>query len=109
MLSSGTYLVELSSDAQAVLADNAIDIIRELQREGIDVRRGALPEKVPSEEGGKEILLVLLAGSVSAYVIASAVTKILDSLGRNKKYLATRQILSSVLDEAGNPVKDFSW
>ena len=59
---------------------------------------------MPPSEGGKEILLTLVAVGLTAPLVASAIVKVLDSLSRNKKYLVSEHVLEPVLDGKGKPV-----
>jgi hypothetical protein len=88
------------------LFDNGVDLVRALQNDGLGVTRGALPTTAaPVGEGGKEVVLTLLAVGLTASLVAAGVAKVLDALGRNRKFLVAEHQLP-VLDCKGQPVKD---
>jgi hypothetical protein len=102
-----TYIISLPPEAQELLVDNGVDLVRALQNEGLGVTRGALPTTAaPVGEGGKEVVLTLLAVGLTASLVAAGVAKVLDALGRNRKFLVAEHQLVPVLDGKGQPVKD---
>jgi hypothetical protein len=100
------YVIDLPQDAQELLADNRVDLVAAMRDDGLEVSRGSLPAGTPATEGGKEVLLTLLAIGLTGSMVASGIAKVLDSLARNKKYLVTEHILLPVLDVFGNIVKN---
>ena len=102
---SRTYVVTLPSAVQAVLAENGVDLAVALRADGLDVKRAALPAGAPAPEG-KDVTLVLAAAGLGAALLSAGIVKILDALGRNKKFLVTEHELVPVLDKKGKPVKD---
>ena len=104
------YILSLPLEAQELLDENGVDVVRALQDEGLAVARGALPAGAMGPgadgDGGKEVVLTLLAVGLTASLIAAGVAKVLDALGRNRKFLVTEHNLVPVLDGYGQPVKD---
>jgi hypothetical protein len=106
MNTSTAYVISLPQEAQELLVDNGVDLVAALRSDGLNVNRGPVPTGVSAFEGGKEVVLTLLAVGLTAPIVASAVAKILDALGRNKKFLVTEHELAPVLDTAGKPIND---
>jgi hypothetical protein len=98
------FVLELPLEAQRLLADNSIDLIKQLRADHLSVRQGGLPPGVPPAEGAKEVVLTILAVGITGSLLAGAVAKILDALGRNKKFVATEHELVPVMDRSGEPV-----
>ncbi len=98
------FVIELPLEAQRLLADNDIDLIRRLRADHFPIRQGGLPPGVPPTEGSKEVILTILAVGITASLLAGAVAKILDALGRNKKFFATEHELVPAMDRSGTPV-----
>jgi hypothetical protein len=101
-------ILDLPMDAQRLLADNGIDLIRALRDSGLEIKRSTPSAAVPHAEGGKEPVLAILAVGVTASLIAAGVAKILDALGRNKKFLVTEYELLPVAGRDGKTVRDAS-
>lgn len=102
-----TYVVTLPSAVQALLAENDVDLATALRADGLEVERAALPTGAPAPEG-KEVVLVLAAAGLGAALLSNGIVKILDAIGRNKKFLVTEHELVPALDKKGKPVKDKS-
>jgi len=107
-MSDLTIVIELPSEAQRLLAENRVDLVSALREQNLDVRRAANPTAVPTSMGGKEAMLTILAIGVTTTLIATAVSKILDALGRNKKVLVKEYELRSAVDDSGAPLRDAS-
>jgi hypothetical protein len=100
MNAPNTYVISLPQEAQGLLAENRMDLVDTLRTDGLDVKRGSLPAGAPAPEGGKEVIITLVAIGLTASI------KILDALGRNQKFLVTEHELAPVLDRTGKPVKN---
>jgi hypothetical protein len=115
MESTQTYVIALPTEAQGLLADNGIDLVAALREEGLNVNRAALPANAPAPDGGKEVVLTLLAVGLTVSMVASGIAKILDALGRNRKFLVTEHTLEPIFDATGAPLKNaagqpcFQW
>jgi hypothetical protein len=105
-VTESSFVITLPPDAQRQLADNGVDIVVALKESGLAVRRAPIPKGVPAVEGTKEVILAIVGIGVTASLIATGITKVLDALGRNKKYLVSQKKLVPVLDGKGTPVKD---
>jgi len=101
-----TVVVNLPPDADRLLAENGIDLVAALKESGLAVRRVPVPKDAPKPEGTKEVLLALAGIGVTVSLVASGISKVLDALGRNKKYLVSQRKLMPVLDGKGKPVCD---
>ena len=73
---------------------------------GLDVRRDTTPDPTRPADGRKSAELAVLAVGVATPLIATAVAKVLDALGRNRKYLVTERKLVPAVDTTGTPVVD---
>lgn len=104
-VTTSTFVVALPPDADRLLADNGVDLVAALREMGVPVRRTPIPKGVPPAEGTKEVLLAIVGVGITVSLIASGITKILDALGRNKKYLVSQRKLVPVLDREGKLVK----
>jgi hypothetical protein len=100
-----TFVIAFSPDLRGLLEDNGINITAALRDAGVQVHRTAQPVAISEEEGGKEVVLTLLAVGLTAWMLAAAITKILDAVGRNKKILVTERELRPVLDGANIVVR----
>jgi hypothetical protein len=105
-VTKSSYIVALPPDADRLLADNGVDLVAALREVGVPVRRTPIPRAVPLAEGTKEVLLAIVGVGITASLVASGIAKILDALGRNKKYLVSQKKLVPVLDREGKLVKD---
>jgi hypothetical protein len=101
-----TYVVSLPGEAQELLAENGMDLVSVLHEQGLIVQATSLPEDLPNRTGEKEILLMLIGVALTAQALAAAISKVLDALARNKKFLVTESDLLPVLNDSGEPVKN---
>jgi hypothetical protein len=99
-------ILDLPAEAQGLLADNGVELISALRKAGLNVQRGSFPTGVPLPEGGKEPVLTILAIGVTVQLVAAGIAKILDALGRNRKFLVTERRLAPVEASDGRPVRD---
>ena len=101
-----TLVIELPDEAKQLLTENGVDLITALRESGLDVTRSPSAPPVPVAEGGKEVALTIIAVGVAVTLVANGIVKILDALGRNKKFIWTEHGLATVLDASGRPVYD---
>lgn len=88
-----TIVISMSPDVIALLNDNEVDLLQELKRQKPDVKRVPWPDVLePAAPGLKSVELVILAAAGAAPIIASAVVKIIDAIGRNKQASITPTI-----------------
>ncbi len=99
-------VIELPDEAKQLLAESEVDLIAALRESGVDVTRSPSAPPVPATPGGKEVTLTILAVGVGATLVATGIAKILDALGRNKKFIATEHVLAPVVDGSGRPMHD---
>lgn len=100
--------LRLPTEAQKLLADSDIDLVATLREEGFDVCRSAAPDPTREPSGEKDAAQVILAFGTAAPLIAIAIAKVLDSLGRNQKYVASRRVLKPAVDKDGEQVRNAS-
>lgn len=89
-MESQTIVITYSAEVARLLIENEVDLLRELQKLGLDVTRGARPLELASrassdDVGLKSIELVILASAVAAPIVASAIARIIDALARSKR------------------------
>ncbi|PCR94572.1 hypothetical protein CP336_19610 [Pseudomonas fluorescens] len=85
-----TIIVSLTPEVVALLNDNELDLLTELRRQRLDVKRSSWPDALePFESGAKSVELVILASAAAAPMIASAIARIIDALSRAKKATVT--------------------
>jgi len=97
----------LSDEILAAFADNKINLVEELQNNGLDVER--LFVGVSSDgKGGRtrDAAIILVASGVALTLLSSGIAKVIDALGRNKKVLVNELAFVPVLDGGGQPVRD---
>jgi hypothetical protein len=89
-------------EVEKLLADNGIDLVRELQKKGLDVKgtRGA----DPSKSGERDLVLVILASGVAFAAISHGIAQIINALAGSKGAETIRVATSPRLDADGNPV-----
>jgi hypothetical protein len=84
---SALLAIHLSEDVETCIADNKIDLLKELQRElgkqGMTVERGTWPMR-SSGEGAKCAELIILASGATSALVASAIARVIDAIGRYK-------------------------
>jgi hypothetical protein len=82
---SALLALHLSDSVEACIADNQIDLLKELQRElgkqGITVERGTWPVRSSGEGTKSPELVILASGATSALV---AIARVIDAVGRYK-------------------------
>jgi hypothetical protein len=106
-MKSQSILISLSEEAAGLLADNEIDLLTELQKEGLQVQRGERPMGVPAETpGSKSIELVILAAAASTPLIAQAIIRIIDVLVRNRGAKITQRVWTPMMNAEGRPMTD---
>jgi hypothetical protein len=95
----------LPPEAQALLDDNGIDLVEQLNRRGLQVERGHGHDPVTEGEGqSRDVVTVILASAGLVTAIGAAVCMVLEALGRNKSFIADEVELTPVVDSAGAPV-----
>jgi hypothetical protein len=84
-----TVIVSLSPEAAQLLADNSIDLLSELNKQGLEVSRGSRPKDLRQNPSTKSIELIILASAVATPLVASAIARVIDAVGRNRKAVVT--------------------
>jgi hypothetical protein len=100
-------IVSLSPEAIGLLADNGLDLLTVLRQQGVEVQRGEWPEDGPPRESGtKSTELVILASAAAAPMIAVAIARIFDAIGRNRRPVVMERKYEPALDAEGQPIRD---
>lgn len=99
-------VIELPEEAKQLLVENGVDLIAALRESGFNVMRSPSAPPVPATTGGKEVVLTIVAVGIAATLVSTGIAKILDALGRNKKFIATEYLLAPVVDASGRSVYD---
>jgi predicted oxidoreductase len=82
--------INLSPEAAETLAENDVDLLAELRKQGLEITRSARPAEVPQPEAGtKSVELIILASAASAPLVASGIARIIDALSRKKRAVVT--------------------
>jgi hypothetical protein len=96
---SQTIVISLDPAVTALLADNGLDLLTELRNQQLDVKRSPRPTELkPADPGTKSVELIILASAAAAPLVAAAITRVIDALGRGRKALVT-----TVSPEVGSP------
>ena len=74
-----TVHIDLAQEVVRLLADNEIDLIERLRRDGLDIKRGPANQR---NNGAKSVELTILASAAAAPLVAASITRIIDALGR---------------------------
>jgi hypothetical protein len=91
MDSQSILVVTLSPTVMKLLSENDLDLLTELQRQRLDVKRVSRPEGLVSvsSDRKKSTELIILASAVAAPIVATAIVRIIDAIGRNMRAVVT--------------------
>jgi hypothetical protein len=79
-----TVIVTLDPEVEALLSDNSVNLITQLKKQGLEVKRGKGSKVLPAAENGtKSVELIILASAVAAPLVATGISKVIDALGRH--------------------------
>jgi hypothetical protein len=99
-------LLFASPEIEEVLADNRVDLVELLQREGLEVSRSMLKEQgLALEPGLKEPVSIILASAAVIAALTPAITRAISALSR-KQVLVTERVLAPVETSTGEVVRD---
>lgn len=90
-------------EVEKLLADNEIDLIKELRKRGLDVK--GIHEADPAKSGERDLVLVVLASAAASAAVSHGIVQIIDALAASKGAETIEVTTSPKLDENGNPVK----
>jgi hypothetical protein len=91
-MESQVIFINLSPEVAETLSENEVDLYSELRKQGLEITRSARPtEAARPEPGTKSVELIILASAASAPLVASAVARIIDALGRRKRAVVTEK------------------
>jgi hypothetical protein len=83
--------ISLSSEVEQLLAENELDLFREIRRRVHDV---SVPDRdlqvPPSDIGLKSVELLILASAAAAPLVASAIAQIIDAISRNRRAIVSK-------------------
>ena len=94
MVGNETFLVELSRDVRELVDTSRTDLVEELRSIGLDVTYGSGHDPT-LPRGSKEIALVIIAVATAAPMVATAIARVVDALGRNKSDVKTKRLVRS--------------
>jgi hypothetical protein len=94
-MDSKMFVVDLSPEVVQLLTENQIDLLAELKKQGLDVTRGSRPPELPQPSGTKSVELLILASAVATPFVASAIARVVDAVGRNRRAVVTSDPMST--------------
>jgi hypothetical protein len=98
--------VFLDPQVQTLLADNEIDLLKELRSQGLQVKGSYAGDPAKGQDGKeRDVVLVILASAAAFTAISFGISRIVDAIGRNKSTVVEETELVPVTDQAGNVVK----
>jgi hypothetical protein len=101
-------LLYASPEVEELLADNGINLVEVLRREGLEVGRGSVTEGIPSAQSGlKEPVTILLASAAVIASLTPIISKTISAI-THKPVIVTEQMLVPVEDSTGKVVRDSS-
>jgi hypothetical protein len=100
-------LISLSPEIQKLLADNEVQLIRMLNQEGVKAKQSEYPQSGPARQSGlKSPELIILVSAISIPLVASAIARIIDAIGRNRRAVVVARAWKPVLGQDGKPLTD---
>jgi hypothetical protein len=98
--------VFLDPQVQALLADNEVDLLKELRSQGLKVEGSYGGDPATGQDGKeRDVVLVILASAAAFTAISFGISRIVDAIGRNKTIVVEEKELVPVTDPAGKVVK----
>lgn len=97
--------ISLSDEVEEVINENRIDLISELNREGLDVERTNMPHRATGDAGTKDPVLIILASSVAVGAVSMGIAKIIQALG-NRPVVTKNRKLVPLTDGSGRVLRD---
>lgn len=98
--------VFLDPQVQALLADNEVDLLKELRSQGLKVEGSYAGDPATGQDGKeRDVVLVILASAAAFTAISFGISRIVDAIGRNKTIVVEEKELVPVTDPAGKVVK----
>jgi hypothetical protein len=95
-----------SSEVREILADNEIDLVDVLRSQGFDVSTGFASDPASAKNSGyKDPATVILASAALVAALTPVISKIISALA-HKAVVVQEMVLTPVMDEQGNLVKD---
>lgn len=109
-MSAEPIYVKLSEDVRQLLDQNQVDLQRgvmtALRDQGFDVTLKWERDPLASGEQQRDVVLVLLAAGLTATMVGTAISKIIDAIGRKKRATVTEKSFQPALDGKGQPIRD---
>lgn len=99
------FAVVLDAACRELLADNGVDLVDALQRQGLGVKIAESPTPLPYA-GTKSVALIILASGASAALVGAGIARVIDALTRHKDTVVTTEEYVPALDASGRPVLD---
>lgn len=98
--------VLLAPEIEAIVADNGIDLVKELRKQGLEVEKSfSVDPSARDRDRSKDVVLTILASSTAALALSAGISKIFDALGRNKKVIAKEMVCEPIVGEDGKAMK----
>ena len=97
----------MTDEIRELLVDNAIDVENELRQVGLDVKQEFIadPTSLTSNKE-REVITVIVAAGVTLSLLASAIAKVIDAIGRNRKVIVEEVRLVPATNERGEVLYD---
>lgn len=97
----------LPEEAQALLADNQIDLVRALDEQGVKCTTTYLSDPAAAgQDKSRSLTLAILAAGISVSMISTGIARILDAIGRNKKFRGKQLRCGPAIDGQGDVIRD---
>src|SRR5260370_41722998 len=108
-MSSEPIYVKFSEETRDLLSQSQIDLQREIQTtlkgKGFDVAIKWEADPLASGPKERDVVLVILAAGVTATLVGTAVSKIIDSISKGKHATMIEQQIRPALDGKGQPIR----
>jgi len=109
-MSAEPIYVKFSEEVRRLLVGSDIDLQRGVQtalrENGLDATIKWEPDPLASGSQKRDVVLVILAAGLTATLVGTAVSKIIDSISRGKHATMTERQLRPALDGKGQPIRD---
>jgi hypothetical protein len=89
-MDSETIVISLAPAVAALLADNGVDLLTEIRKQQIDVKRSPRPAELEqAEPGAKSVELIIIASAAAAPLVAAAIARVINALAQGKNASVT--------------------
>ncbi len=109
-MSADPIYVKVSEEVRQLLVQNKVDLERgirtALKDKGFDVTPQWEPDPLAAGQQKRDVILVILAAGVTATLVGTAVSKIIDAISKGKHATMTERQIRPALDGKGQPIRD---